>query len=58
MSQILDLAHGTPDGVRYRVNPLFPGVPGSAQRSWTPGGGDSTIGAPGNDELEIDRFDT
>lgn len=57
MRQILDLACGAPDGVRYRVNPRFRRVSGSAQNSWTPGGGDSTLGASGNDELEIDRFD-
>jgi Tfp pilus assembly ATPase PilU len=36
---------------------LFRGVSGSAQKSWTPTTGDSTIGAPGHDEFEIDRFD-
>lgn len=74
MSQILDRAHGTPDGVRYRVH-LFqqrgsvgmvlrlipPEVPPfdrlDLPQAWTPGGGDSNIGAPGHDEFEIDRFD-
>jgi hypothetical protein len=36
---------------------LFRGVSGSAQKSWTLGGGDSNIGAPGNDQFEIDRLD-
>src|SRR5262249_3795533 len=34
----------------------FRGVSGSAQKSWTPGG-DSTIGVPGHEEFEIDRFE-
>jgi Tfp pilus assembly ATPase PilU len=36
---------------------LFRGVSGSAQKSWTPSGTESNIGAPGNDEFEIDRFE-
>ena len=35
----------------------FRRVSGSAQKSWTPGGGDSHIGAPGHDEFEIERLD-
>jgi hypothetical protein len=35
---------------------LFRGVSGSAQKSWTPSS-DSTTGAPGHDEFEIDRFE-
>jgi hypothetical protein len=50
------------EAVKHSTSPsdfalLFRGVSGSAQKSWTPGSGDSTIGAPGNDEFEIDRFD-
>jgi len=50
------------EAVKHSTSPsdfalLFRGVSGSAQKSWAPGGGDSNIGAPGNDEFEIDRFD-
>jgi len=50
------------EAVKHSTSPsdfalLFRGVSGSAQKSWTPGGGDSHIGAPGNEEFEIDRLD-
>src|SRR5262244_808600 len=48
------------EAVKHSTSPsdfalLFRGVSGSAQKSWT-AGGDSSTGAPGHDEFEIDRF--
>jgi twitching motility protein PilT len=50
------------EAVKHSTSPsdfalLFRGVSGSAQKSWTPGGGDSNLGAPGHEQFEIDRFD-
>jgi twitching motility protein PilT len=36
---------------------LFRGVSGSAQKTWVPGGTESTTGASGHDEFEIEGFD-
>jgi Tfp pilus assembly ATPase PilU len=36
---------------------LFRGVSGSAQKTWVPGGMESTTGASGHDEFEIEGFD-
>jgi twitching motility protein PilT len=49
------------EAVKHSTSPsdfalLFRGVSGSAQKSWAPSG-DSTIGVPGHDEFEIDRFE-
>jgi twitching motility protein PilT len=48
------------EAVKHSTSPsdfalLFRGVSGTAQKSWTPS--DSTIGAPGHDEFEIERFE-
>jgi twitching motility protein PilT len=49
------------EAIKHSTSPsdfalLFRGVSGSAQKSWTPGG-ESTIGVPGHEEFEIDRFE-
>lgn len=50
------------EAVKHSTSPsdfalLFRGVSGGAQKSWTSSTTESNIGAPGNDEFEIDRFE-
>jgi twitching motility protein PilT len=50
------------EAVKHSTSPsdfalLFRGVSGSAQKSWAPVSSDSTPGADGNDEFEIESFD-
>ncbi|MGN6103794.1 MAG: type IV pilus twitching motility protein PilT [Kofleriaceae bacterium] len=50
------------EAVKHSTSPsdfalLFRGVSGGRQQGWSPGAGDSTSGATGHDEFEIDSFD-
>jgi twitching motility protein PilT len=50
------------EAVKHSTSPsdfalLFRGVSGSAQKTWVPSSTESTSGAPGHDEFDIERFD-